>query len=251
MRSSSPIQQAGQVNQMKRFSPLVAAAGLMMLASAAHAVPALQLYIDGATYDSVNETWLVTSNSFDLWVLGDTGGSGNIYGVNLVASGYGAGTVSITPTTTANPLAGADPSTPVAPIDYGKMSTSDALTFFAGTAITQGVTTHDEFANATDHHYWGIGDFTLQDSQIGDWSGGTPSSFPDNGQINVYHVDIEGYDSVHFDAFDHVVSGDHIKYYKAPFSHDATDAVPEPGTMALLGIGLVGAVTRKLRSKTA
>jgi hypothetical protein len=236
---------------MKRFLPLVAAAGLTLMASAAQAIPALQLYIDGATYDSVNETWVVSSNSFDLWVLGDVGHSGAIYGVNLVGSGYGSGTVSITPTTTANPIAGADPSTPSAPVDYGLMSTSQALTFFAGTAITQGVTTHDEYANADDHHFWGIGDFTLQDSKIGDFSYGVPSSFPDDGQINVYHVDITGYDAVHFDAFDHVVAGEKITYVKAPFSHDATDAVPEPGTLALLGIGIVGAVARKRLNKTA
>jgi PEP-CTERM motif-containing protein len=232
---------------MKRLVSFSALAGLMMLAGTAHAIPPLQLYIDGATYDTVNQTWVVTSNSFDLWVLGNTSGFGAIYGVNLVASGYGSGSVSITPTTTSSSLAGSDPSTPVTPTDYGLMTSSEALTFFAGTAITQGVTTHDEFANATDHHFWGIGDFTLEDSKIGDYQYGTPSSFPENGQINVYHVDISGYSAVHFDAFDHVVAGDKIQYYKAPFSHDATNAVPEPGTLALLGMGIAGVAARMRR----
>ena len=74
----------------------------------------------------------------------------------------------------------------------------------------------------------------------------------DVGQINVYRVEITGYDMVHFDAFDHMVSGDHIRYVKAPFSHDAsgggTPPIPEPGTLALLGGGLAGLAMRRRRS---
>ena len=52
----------------------------------------------------------------------------------------------------------------------------------------------------------------------------------------------EGY-VIHFDLYNEVVrcSGDYDISAKAPFSHDAEGRkVPEPGTLTLLGIGLIG-----------
>ncbi|HTK32846.1 MAG TPA: choice-of-anchor N protein [Candidatus Saccharimonadaceae bacterium] len=218
------------------FLGLAVIAG-MSLAASAQAIPALQLYIAGSTYNAATETWEINSNSFDLWVLGDVDKTGGIFNVNLAASFYGTGSMSITPVS--GPL-----------VDKGSDQTQ-----FAGTGFDQGVSTHEEFANADSHNFWGIGDFTGTGDQIGDYTGGLPLTFPDKGQINVYHVDITGYDLVHFDAFDHYVSGDHIQYTKAPFSHDAsgggTNPVPEPGTMALMGTGLIGIAVSRLRRRSS
>jgi len=35
------------------------------------AIPNLQLYIDGVTFDTTTETWVSTASTFDLWVVGD------------------------------------------------------------------------------------------------------------------------------------------------------------------------------------
>ena len=57
---------------MRRLCGGVGLALTLLLAGAtsSSAIPVLQLYIEGATYDSADETWVSTSNSFNLWVIG-------------------------------------------------------------------------------------------------------------------------------------------------------------------------------------
>ena len=58
-----------------RMSKLFVAAGilavsLLLSASPAIAIPALQIYIEGSSYDASSETWLTTSSTSRLWVIG-------------------------------------------------------------------------------------------------------------------------------------------------------------------------------------
>lgn len=55
-------------------------------AGSATAMPVLQLYIDGADYDTVTKTWITTDSTFDLWVIGDRGSYGQISDVMLSAA---------------------------------------------------------------------------------------------------------------------------------------------------------------------
>ncbi len=67
---------------MKISRNLVLAAtviGTLTASVPAHAVPALQLYIDGATYDSGEETWVLSSSdTVTLWLIGNPDTAGGI-----------------------------------------------------------------------------------------------------------------------------------------------------------------------------
>lgn len=202
-------------------------AGLLLAAPSAYALPALQIYSPDAVWDATHETWLITSSTFELWVIGDVGGRGEIYNVDLSGSGYGtAGTVTIMPILGGANLA-EDPSPELNRPGYN------------------GMTSNDEYAMADDHHFWTIGDFTSTADNIIDYQPGEIGS--STGEIKKFIVHVTGYDAVHFDAFDHYFTGtgahQTTHYVFAPNSHDATsttEELPEPNTMLLLGTGVLG-----------
>jgi hypothetical protein len=221
----------------------LASALLLGGVTTASAIPTLQLYIDGATYDSFTETWVTNATSFDLWVLGIS----PVDDVKLsVAYMTGeSGSISLTPTTAGDfdgNLGDDDTSTPAAAtLSY---SSSDGEIPVRGDS-TQ-LPTHGIYGPGVSFLEFNLGDFTLTDSPIGDYQG-LPVTFPDVGQINVYTVTLTGLDSgVHIDVYDHTVNGRdgaQVKYVFAPFSHDAQ--VPEPSALLLLGSGLALALARR------
>ena len=196
-----------------KWQSALAGAVFLAIAASAQAIPVLQIYVEGATYDTNTQTWVTSQSDFKLWVVGDVDAQGPIQNVKLVASYFGLnGTMTITPTTSGLIT---DPSTPGAPV----LATT-------GTASHPVLPAHGIFNDATLHHWddLAIGDMTATDSPIGDYSGAAafPVSFPDNGQVNAYQVHVTGWNKVHFDAYGvtiNTVNG-HETTWKTPFSHD-------------------------------
>ena len=198
------------------------------------ALPTLQLYIEGATYDPNTETWVIGKPEFVLWVIGDVQSFGTIYDVKLAAAVRSdeSGTISLTPTTTSLVY---DPSIPPNPTPTENFPSPDG----AVPIMRDGrpLPSHGIYGPGVKFYEWSLGNFTLTDSPIGDFTNGFPTEFPKYGQINAYIVTVSGFSWVHFDAYGYIVKpnpGEQSVF--APLSHDA-QYTPEPATFVLLLLG--------------
>ncbi len=212
----------------------------------ATALPTLQLYIEGATYDPTNETWVIGNSEFVLWVIGDVQSFGAIYDVKLAAAVRSdeSGTISLTPTTTSLVY---DPSIPPNPTPTENFPSPDGAVPKMGDGSP--LPTHGIYGPGVKFYEWSLGDFTLTDSPIGNFINGFPTEFPRYGQINAYIVTVSGFSWVHFDAYGYIIKpnpGEEPVF--APFSHDA-QYTPEPATFALLLIGSALLLRRKVSRK--
>ena len=211
------------------------------------AEPALQLYLEGATYDSATETWtLATAGDFKLWVIAWTGdGKGAIEDVKLSAA-YAAGespTITLTPWTTDGLGGFTDPSTPGAPTDWRTVTDGSSPLLSDGASLPD----HGIFGPDTWWQEWKLGDFTLADSPIADFIDAFPDPGSHTGQINVYSVSVTGAATVHFDTYNHYAGATKAKF--APFSHDAGGSqapAPAAAALCLIGLGTINLLRRRL-----
>jgi hypothetical protein len=222
----------------------------------AYAIPILQLYIEGATYDNATETWVLTpagssgGEPFLLWAMGNVDGPGAVSNVRLSVAyskedvGFA---ISFTPVTTGGYGGFADPSVPGAPTYLQTVADGSSPVLGDGKSLP----THGIFGPGTVWQEYLLGDFTLEDSPVGDFTGSfpTPSNNP-LGQINVYEVSVTGGHgaTLHFDLYDTITSPSHAVF--APFSHDAdaeTNIVPEPASFIVwfvIGLSWAGSAWR-------
>src|SRR5690606_3609302 len=119
------------VRRRELFMSIKILSGVAFATIFCHAVPAtvvaapiLQLYVEGATYDSESESWVYTARGssggdpFRLWAIGNVsgpGGKGTIYDVRLAAAydeSYDHIEISLSPVTTGGYGGFTDPSIP-------------------------------------------------------------------------------------------------------------------------------------------
>src|SRR3546814_16511119 len=92
---------------------------------------------------------------------------------------------------------------------------------------------HGVYGAGVEWQEFGLGDFALTDSPVGDFINTFPTDFfIGAGQINVYELSVIGdIASLHFDAYTHVVAGNHDKTVFASCSPDAGNGLNDTGTM--------------------
>jgi hypothetical protein len=265
-----------------RCLAVLAAVGLAICATPAQAIPVLQLYIEGSTYDPTTESWLLTDDgTFRLWAIGNLDGPGGTGGNTInnarLSAAYAkadAGVqIVLMPSTTGGYGGFTDPSTPGTPTLLGTHIGGTPLLGDGKTSLP----THGVFGDNTGWREWLLGSFSVADSPIGDFIQGFPDPIPSAdgrlAQINVYDVAVTfpsdaTEEWVHFDLYDTVTSytevqhgrkkASSIKYttvaYKAPFSHDATatGTIPEPASLvvwSVIGAGAGLGVIRRRRAR--
>jgi hypothetical protein len=204
---------------------LAAAAIVCSLAAPAQAVPILQLYVEGAEYNTETESWDFTSEdgTANVWVIANTGSpssKGTVFDVNLVVA-YDAQN-----TEAAVSLLGSDP------VGDPLSGTGTSPTVQDGSQLPA----HGVYGEDTTWQQFSLGNFEETSDPLADFDEDFDVASLAEAKLGsdteVYAITLENITgSVHLDAFGYTANadGDMELVWTAPFSHDANihTSVPE------------------------